>query len=67
MAWVKWAFMASLLVWAAGGIWIMSSDGTITFDMTSARAIVIHALFGGLTLVLGIILLIHWMRIRLYS
>ena len=67
MTWVKWAFAASLLIWAVGGVVIMSSGGTVTFVMTEARPVVIHTLFGGLTLVLGGILLIRWMWIKLYS
>ena len=66
MAWVKWAFVASLLVWAVGGVAIMSS-GTVTFDMINARPVVIHALFGGLTLALGLFLLIRWMWTKLYA
>ena len=65
MVWVKWAFVASLLIWAVGGVAIMSSGGTVTFDMTEARPVAIHTFFGGVTLVLGVFLLIRWMWVKL--
>jgi hypothetical protein len=64
---VKWVFVASLLTWALGGFWIMTSGGAVTFDMITARPVIIHHLAGGLTLGLGIILSIHWLWIKLYS
>jgi len=69
MAWVvKLVFVASLLTWAVGGMWIMTSGGAVTFGMTNAPpVVVIHHVAAGLTLVLGLILLIRWIWIKLYS
>ena len=63
----KWVFVASLLTWMVGGVWIMTSGGAVTFDMTTARPVIIHRVAGGLTLALGLILSIRWLRIKLYS
>jgi len=64
---IKWVFVASLLTWAVGGMWIMTSGGAVTFDMINARPVIIHHVAAGLTLVLGLVLLIRWIWIKLYS
>jgi hypothetical protein len=60
-------FLASLLTWAVGGLWIMTSGGAITFDMINERPVIIHHLAAVLTLVLGGILLVRWIWLKLYS
>lgn len=68
MAWViKCVFVLSLLTWAVGGIWIMTSGGAITFAMSNERAVIVHNLAASLTVVLGLILLVRWIWIKLYS
>jgi hypothetical protein len=64
---LKCVFVLSLLTWAAGGVWIMTSGGDITFGMITARPVIIHNVAAGLTLVLGLILLVRWIWIKLYS
>jgi hypothetical protein len=63
----KWVFVASLLTWAIGGFWIMTSGGAVTFDMVTERPVIVHHVAATLTLVLGFILLIRWIWIKLYS
>jgi hypothetical protein len=60
-------FLLSLLTWAVGGLWIMTSGGTITFGMINERSVIIHHLAATLTLVLGLILLVRWIWLKLYS
>jgi hypothetical protein len=64
---VKCVFLLSLLTWAVGGLWIMTSGGTITFSMFNERSVIIHNLAAILTLVLGLILLVRWIWLKLYS
>jgi len=64
---LKLVFALSLLTWAAGGVWIMTSGGDITFDMITARPVIIHHAAAGLTLVLGLILVVRWFWTKLYS
>ena len=45
----------------------MSSGGTITFDMVHERPVMIHSIFGGLTLLLGMFLLVRWVWTKLYN
>jgi hypothetical protein len=63
----KLLFVLSLLTWAAGGLWIMTSGGTITFTMTSEPRVMIHHVAASVTIVLGLILLVRWIWIKLYS
>jgi hypothetical protein len=68
MAWlIKGIFVLSLLTWAVGGVWIMRSGGAITFDMINERPVIVHHLAASLTLMLGLILLVRWIWIKLYS
>jgi hypothetical protein len=68
MAWVvKCVFVLSLLTWAVGGVWIMTSGGAVTFDMINERSVIVHHLAASLTLVLGLLLLVRWIWIKLYS
>jgi hypothetical protein len=64
---IKSVFLLSLVTWAVGGLWIMTSGGSITFDMINERPVIIHHLAASLTLVLGIMLLVRWIWIKLYS
>jgi hypothetical protein len=45
----------------------MTSGGTITFGMINERSVIIHHLAATLTLVLGLILLVRWIWLKLYS
>ena len=68
MAWIiKGIFVLSLLTWAVGGVWIMTSGGAITFAMTNERSVIVHHLAAVLTLAFGLILLVRWIWIKLYS
>ena len=64
---VKCVFLLSLLTWAVGGLWIMTSGGAITFRMSNEPSVIIHQLAAILTLVLGLILLVRWIWLKLYS
>ena len=45
----------------------MTSGGAITFDMINERPVIVHHLAASLTLVFGLILLVRWIWIKLYS
>jgi hypothetical protein len=64
---VKLVFLASLLTWAVGGIWIMTSGGAVTFDMIEASPVIVHHVAATFTLVLGLVLLVRWVWVKLYS
>jgi hypothetical protein len=64
---IKLVFVLSLLTWAAGGLWIMTSGGTISFTMTGEPRVIIHHVAASLTIVLGLLLLVRWIWIKLYS
>jgi hypothetical protein len=64
---LKLVFVVSLVTWAVGGFWIMTSGGAITFDMIDARPVVIHHAAAAVTLVLGLVLLVRWVWVKLYS
>jgi hypothetical protein len=64
---VKCVFLLSLLTWAVGGLWIMTSGGATTFDMINERSVIIHHLAAILTLALGLFLLVRWIWLKLYS
>lgn len=68
MAWfIKGIFVLSLLTWAVGGVWIMTSGGAISFAMSTERPVIVHNVAAILTLVSGLILLVRWIWIKLYS
>jgi hypothetical protein len=68
MAWfIKGIFVLSLLTWAVGGVWIMTSGGAISFAMSTERPVIVHNAAAVLTLVFGLILLLRWIWIKLYS
>jgi hypothetical protein len=64
---LKVVFVLSLLTWAVGGIWIMTSGGALTFDMIDARPVIIHHVAAFVTGALGLILLVRWIWMKLYS
>ncbi len=64
---IKLVFVLSLLTWTVGGLWIMTSGGAITFAMTSERPVIVHHAAASLTVVLGLILLVRWIWVKLYS
>jgi len=64
---IKSVFVLSLLTWAVGGLWIMTSGGAYTFTMTNEPPVMIHHVAASLTVVLGLILLVRWIWIKLYS
>ena len=64
---MKLVFVLSLLTWAVGGLWIMTSGGAITFAMINERPVIIHHLAASLTVVLGLIHLVRWIWLKLYS
>jgi hypothetical protein len=64
---VKVLFVLSLLTWAVGGIWIMMSEGKITFEMIDQRPVIVHHAASVLTLSLGAVLVVRWIWIKLYS
>lgn len=67
MSWLKWLFAVCLVLWAAGAVAMMGPVPALPapFDQF-VRPAIVHAL-GGLALALGLLLLIRWMWIRLYS
>jgi hypothetical protein len=64
---MKLVFFASVVTWAVGGIWIMTSGGTITFDMIHQRPVIVHHVAAVLSLALGAVLVVRWLWIKLYS
>jgi hypothetical protein len=64
---LKLVFLACLVTWAVGGLWIMTSGGALTFGMTSEQAVIIHRAAAVLTVALGLVLLVRWIWIKLYS
>jgi hypothetical protein len=45
----------------------MTSGGAINFDMIDARPVIIHHAAAAVTLVLGLVLLVRWVWVKLYS
>ena len=66
MAWIKWAFLACLVMWVVGVVAMMGPVPGLPapFDMM-VRPTPVHTV-GGLTLALGLILLIRWVWLKLY-